>query len=48
MELCGVTIVHLTLCHVGDLLLDGQHQFGLSGQVLAAPLLVLQGYGDAA
>lgn len=25
-----------------DLFLDGQHQFGLSGQVLAALLLVLQ------
>lgn len=31
-----------------DLLLDGQHEFGLSGQVLAASLLVLQRYGQAA
>lgn len=40
--------VYLTLSHGGNLILDGQHQFGLSGQILAAPLFVLQGYGDAA
>lgn len=38
----------LTLCHGGNLILDGQHQLGLAGQVLAAALLVLQGDGDAA
>lgn len=42
-----VTGSHLTLSPRGDLLLDSQHQFGLSGQVLAAALLVLQRYGDA-
>ena len=40
--------MNLTLSHGGDLVLDGQHQFGLPGQVLAAALLVLQGDGDAA
>lgn len=37
----------LTLSHGSNLFLDSQHQFGLSGQVLAASLLVLQGYCDA-
>lgn len=40
--------MHLTLGHGGDLILNGQHQLGLPGQVLAAPLLVLHGYGNAA
>lgn len=43
-----VTALCLTLSPRGDLLLDGQHQFGFSSQVLAAPLLVLQRNGDAA
>jgi len=43
-----IIIAYLTLSRGGDLFLDGQHQLGLSGQVLAAPLLVLQGDGDAA
>lgn len=42
-----MTASHLTLSARGDLLLDGQHQLGLSGQVLAASLLVLQRDGDA-
>lgn len=37
----------LTLSHGGDLILDRQHEFGFSGQVLAAALFVLQGYSDA-
>lgn len=37
----------LTFSHGGDLFLGGQHDFGFSGQVLAAALLVPQGYGDA-
>lgn len=32
----------------GNFLLDGQHEFGLAGQVLAAALLVLQSNGNAA
>lgn len=44
----SVACSYLTLSHGRDLVLDGQHQFGLSGQVLAAPLLVLKCYGDAA
>lgn len=42
-----VTNLYLTLSCGSNLVLDGQHQFGLSGQVLAAPLLVLQRYRDA-
>lgn len=41
-------VLYLTLGHSSNLILDGQHQFGLSGQVLAAPLLVLQRNRDAA
>ena len=37
----------LTFCHGGDLILNSQHELGLSGEVLAASLLVLQGDGDA-
>lgn len=38
---------YLTLSRSGDLVLHGKHQLGFSGQVLAAALLMLKGYGDA-
>lgn len=41
------TLKGLTFSHGGELILHSQHEFGLPGEVLAAPLLVLQGDGDA-
>ncbi len=44
----SVTSLYLTVSYGSDLILNSQHQFGLSGQVLAAPLFMLQGDCDAA
>lgn len=41
----GLWRVRLTLSHGGDLLLNGEHQLGLPGQILAPQLLVLEGDG---
>ena len=44
---CVSDTMALTLSQGSDLVLHGQHELGLAGQVLAAALLVLQGDGNA-